>query len=110
MFFCERLTEAEGEDQFAVGEVGDDLADAPFAGCWRLVDLCAGEMGGEVAEAVGCGGEDGDRVLAVEEFCVWIEFHGETVSRRVGGSARVSVFPTDRKYLCSIGGLRGRGK
>lgn len=70
--FGERLTEAEGEDEFAVGEVGEDLSDAPFAGGGRLVELRAGEWGGEFAQIFDCGGEDRDGVLAAKKFCVWI--------------------------------------
>ena len=63
----EGLTETEGEDEFAVGEVGGDVADAPLArGRWG-VDLSSGEIRGEGADALGCGGEDRDGILAVKE-------------------------------------------
>jgi hypothetical protein len=60
----EGLAEAERKDDLAVGEVGGDLADAPFAGGGVSVDLGGGEVGGEVrmqsAVQLGTGG-----VLAV---------------------------------------------
>jgi hypothetical protein len=60
------LAEAEGEDDFAVGEVGDDVTDAPLT--WRggSIDLGFGETGGEGLEALGGGGEDGDGLLTVQ--------------------------------------------
>ncbi len=68
----EGLTEAEGEDHLGVGEVGDDVADAPFAGGGRVVDLGAGETGGEGVEALGGAGEDRDGVAAAEVLCVGV--------------------------------------
>jgi hypothetical protein len=62
----ESLAESEGEDDFAVGEVGDDVADAPLARGGGSIDLSAGETGGEGLEALGGRGEDGDGVLTVE--------------------------------------------
>jgi hypothetical protein len=62
----ESLAEAEGEDNLAVGEMGDDVADAPLAGCGGSVDLSAGEAGGEGLETLGSRGEDGDGVLTVQ--------------------------------------------
>jgi len=66
------LAEAEREDGFGVGEVGDDVADAPLAGGWRVVDLRAGETGSEGVETLGSAGEDRDGVVAVEVFCVGV--------------------------------------
>jgi hypothetical protein len=63
----ESLAEAEREDHFAVGQVSDNVADAPFAWGWWSVDLGAVQGGGECLDALGGGGEDGDRVLAVQE-------------------------------------------
>jgi hypothetical protein len=63
---CEGLTEAEGKDDFAVGEVGDDVADAPLAWGGGNIDLGTGEIGGEGLETFGGGGEDRDWVLAVQ--------------------------------------------
>ncbi len=60
----EGLTEAEGEDDLAVGKVGDDLGDAPFARGGRGADLSCGEAGGEGAKAIGGGGEDRDGIVA----------------------------------------------
>jgi hypothetical protein len=62
----EGLAEAEGEDDLAVGEVGDDVADAPLAGGGGSVDLSSCEAGGEGLETLGGGGEDGDGVLTVQ--------------------------------------------
>ena len=62
----EGLAEAEGEDDFAVGEVRGDLADAPLAGGRMGGDLGAGEAGGEGVETLGRCGQNGDRILAVK--------------------------------------------
>lgn len=79
--FSERLAQTEREDKLAVGEVGEDLADTPFTGGRRVVELVVGQVGGELMEMIGCRGKDRDWVLTVKEFCVWVEFHAETVSR-----------------------------
>ena len=68
----QRLAKAEGEDGLAVGQMGGDLADAPFAGCGTGIDLGFREVGGEGADAVCGGGENGDRVLAVQEAGVGV--------------------------------------
>ena len=47
----EGLAEAEAEDGFGVGEVGDDVGDAPLAGGGRGVQLRVGETGGESVKA-----------------------------------------------------------
>jgi hypothetical protein len=67
--------QAESEDEFAVGEVGDDLADAPLS--WRrsAIDLLGREISREGAKPIRSGGEDWDRVLSVEVFGVRVEFH-----------------------------------
>jgi len=62
----EGLAETEGEDDLAVGEVGGDLADAPFVWCGVSVDLCFRETGGEGTDAFGGGGEDRDGVAVTE--------------------------------------------
>ena len=62
----EGLAEAEGEDDFAVGEMGDDVADAPLSWGRGCIDLGAGETGGEGLKALGGGGEDGDGLLTVQ--------------------------------------------
>jgi hypothetical protein len=49
----EGLAEAKSEDGFGVGEVGDDVGDAPLAGGWRGVELRFGEVGGEGVQAPG---------------------------------------------------------
>lgn len=84
MVFAEGLAEAEGEDDFAVCEVSDDFADAPFAGGGRVFDLSFGERREELMEVAGRGCENGERRLAGKEFGVGIQFHGETVSRLMG--------------------------
>ncbi len=77
------LAETEGENNFAVGQVGGDLADAPLAWVGSQVDLIFGESCRQGADTAGCCGYDRDRILAVEIACVWIQLHDETVSRRV---------------------------
>ena len=68
----EGLAEAKAEDGFGVGEVGDDVRDAPFAGGGWGVQLRVGEAGGESVEASGGAGQDGEWVLIVEVFGVWV--------------------------------------
>ena len=68
----EGLAEAKAEYGFGVGEVGDDVRDAPLAGGGRGVQLRIGEAGGESVEAPGGAGEDGEWVLIVEVFGVWV--------------------------------------
>ena len=48
-FSCEGLSEAEGEDDLAVSEVRNDVADASFPRS-GVIDLRAGERCGEVAQ------------------------------------------------------------
>jgi hypothetical protein len=62
----ESLAEAEGEDDLAVGEVGGDLADAPFARGGAGIDLGVGQACGEGAEARDGGVQDGEGLLAAE--------------------------------------------
>jgi len=62
----EGLAETEGEDDFAVGEVRGDLADAPLVGGRLGDDLGAGKAGGDGVETLGRRGQDGDGVLAVK--------------------------------------------
>jgi hypothetical protein len=68
----EGLAETESKDGFGVGEVGDDVRDAPLTGGGWGVELRVGEAGGESVEAPGGAGEDGERVLAVKVFCVGV--------------------------------------
>ena len=62
----ESLAQAKREDDFAIGEMGDDVADAPLAWGGGSVDLSASESGGEGLETLGGSGEDGDGVLTVQ--------------------------------------------
>src|SRR5580704_12088630 len=62
----EGLSQTEGEDDFAIGEVGHDVADAPLARGGGSVDLGAGEACGKGLETCGGGGEDGDGLLTVQ--------------------------------------------
>ena len=62
----ESLTEAEGEDDFAISKVGGDLGDAPFAWCRAGLDLSRRKAGGKASEALGGSAEDGHGVLAVK--------------------------------------------
>jgi hypothetical protein len=86
MFLAEGLAQAKAEDEFAVGKVGDDLADAPLPRSGGTVDLRAGERGGERGEVVGGGNKNGNWFLTGQEFLVGVQLHGETVSRRYGRS------------------------
>lgn len=81
VLFAEGLAETEAEDELAVGEVGDDLADAPFTEGGLCVGLGRGERLGKDAETV-CGrSNDREWVSFVEEFGVRIEIHEVNVSR-----------------------------
>jgi len=68
----EGLAEAEGKDNLAVGQMGCDIRNAPFAGGGRGIDLPGGQAGREGADALCCGGQDGNGILAVEELGVRI--------------------------------------
>ena len=68
----EGLAQSEGKDEFAVSQVGDDVADAPFAGRGWVINLCAGETSGEGVKSFGGAGKDGDGVVAVKIFCVGV--------------------------------------
>ncbi len=68
----EGLAEAKGEDHLGVGEVGDDVADAPFAGRGWGVGFGGGEAAGEGVDTLGGAGEDRDRVAAVQVFGVGV--------------------------------------
>jgi hypothetical protein len=68
----EGLAEAKGEDHLGVGEVGDDVADAPFAGLGRSVGFGGGEAAGEGVDTLGGAGEDWDGVAAVQVFGVGV--------------------------------------
>jgi hypothetical protein len=98
VLFAEGLAEAEAEDEFAVGEVGDDLADAPLAGGGRRVGLGGGEGLGDSAEMVSGRGDDGNGVSTFEEFSVRVEVHEVNVSRM-----KMQWFAMSRGGLSSIG-------
>ena len=72
VLFAEGLAESEAENGLAVGEVSEDLADAPFAGFGRAVDLRWRERGRQVAQAVDGRRQNRDRLLVAQELCVWI--------------------------------------
>jgi hypothetical protein len=69
----EGLAKAEGEDGFAVGEMAEDVAGAPFAGRTRGCDFGGADGLGEGFEARGRGGQDGEGVLAAQKFGVGID-------------------------------------
>src|ERR1700743_1041186 len=68
----EGLAEAEAEDGFGVGEVGDDVRDAPLPGGGWGVEVRVGEAGGERVESPGGAGEDREWISVVEVFGVWV--------------------------------------
>ena len=68
----EGLAKAEGEDGFAVGEMAEDVAGTPFAGRTGGGDFGGADGLGEGFEARGCGSQDGERVLAIQEFGIGI--------------------------------------
>jgi hypothetical protein len=68
----ESLAEAEGKNNLAVGEVGCDIRYAPFAGSGRGIDLPGGQAGGERTNALCCGGQDRNGILAVQELGIRI--------------------------------------
>ena len=72
VLFAEGLAETEAEDDLTVGQVGGDLADAPFAGLGRSVDLGRREGCGEGAQTVDRCRQDRDRLEVPEELCVRI--------------------------------------
>lgn len=68
----EGLAQAEAEGNFAVGQVGDDLADTPLTGRDRRLDLLGGEAAGGLMEETRGGGEYGAGVLTAERFSVGV--------------------------------------
>ena len=68
----EGLAETEAEDGFGVGEVGDDVCDAPLPGGGWGVEVRVGEPGCESVEATGGAGEDREWISVVEVFGVWV--------------------------------------
>jgi hypothetical protein len=66
------LAETKGEDHLGVGEVSDDIADAPLARRGRSVGFGGGEAAGEGVDTLGGAGEDGDWIAAVQVFGVGI--------------------------------------
>ena len=72
--FGEGLAEAEGEGYFAVGEVGEDLSEAPFAGTGRGVDAFGADGFGEGLEQRGRGAEDLLGGAVVEKHGVGVGF------------------------------------
>jgi hypothetical protein len=68
----EGLAQAEGEDGFAVGEMAENVAGTPFTGRTRGGDFGGANGLGEGFEARGRGGQDGEGVLAIQEFGIGI--------------------------------------
>ena len=77
----EDLAEPPGEGDLAVGHVGHDLAEAPFCGAWRGVDLVGAQAVEQVVKARGGGGDDvlGGFVTEVVGVGVLL-FHGYDAS------------------------------
>ncbi len=76
VIFSERLAQAEGEDDLAIGQVTEDFGGAPFAGRRRL--LLFGTEDFEVfGDGVGrCSQDDVERP-SVEKLLVWVDLaHG----------------------------------
>src|SRR5580765_3332633 len=71
----ERLAQAEGEDEFAVGKVGNDLADGPLAGSRLAASLLKSQRRGEGAKTLGSRRDDSNWVLPAEVRCVRVELH-----------------------------------
>lgn len=97
----EGQAEAEAVDEFAVGEVGDDLAGAPLTGGDGRGDLLRGELAYGLVDEAGRGGEDGAGVLIGEEAGIGIEGHDDDGSMSFGLPTRRS---TDERIE------EGRGK
>lgn len=74
VFFSEGLAEAEGEGDFAVGEMREDCGGSPFAGCWSDGEMFRADGVGEGFQRGGGLGEDLLDGAVVEEAGVRIEF------------------------------------
>ena len=97
------LAKAHAVVELAVGEVGDDLAGAPFGfSIYRRGDGCGDLLRGELADGLmdeaRRGGEDGAGVLAGEEACIWVEGHADDGSMSFGPGA-LRRFRSDHKAV-----------
>lgn len=96
---AEGLAKAEREDEFAVGEVGNDLADAPLARSRNAIGPGFGQGLGEGFETAGGAGDDGDGVMTSEKICVWVEFHGRESITALGRAGKRRA--AEKKWSCT---------
>lgn len=80
----EGLAEAKAVDEFAVGEVGDDLAGAPLTGGDGCGDLLWRELANGLVDEARSGGEHGPGILVGEKACIGVESHGNDGSMSFG--------------------------
>lgn len=73
----EGLADAPAPHEFAIGEVGHELAEAPLLFAWGVIDLFRGVGGEELAEVGGGFADDTDGFAAFEVVRVGILFHGD---------------------------------
>ena len=75
MVFCQGLAQTEAEDGLAVGEMGYDLAGAPFGRGRVEFDLGVGHAFEQAVESCGSVYDHFEGIALAEEFCVRIQFH-----------------------------------
>ena len=104
VIFGECLAKAEGENQFTVREVGDDLADAPLAGFWRTIGVRGREWIDKKVQSLGGCGDNWNGVLTAEErertgSVPW----SEVIMARflMSGLWPSLQEPKDRRFRCS---------
>ncbi len=87
--FGERLTQAERKRDFAIGQMADDLADAPLAGRGRGLDAARADLVEQRRKASGGGRDHLNGILRSQIGCVG--FIGNDVSIRSNGVRFVKV-------------------
>jgi hypothetical protein len=63
----QRLSETKSENNFTIGEMADNFANRPFAGCWRLTRASFAKRIKGLAELRCCGGDDLPRIASAEK-------------------------------------------
>ena len=89
------LAKAPAPDNFCVGEVRHQLAEAPLVLAWGVIDLFGGIGGEELAEMRGGFADDVDRFATFKVVSVWVFFHEDDGSTRL----RVPTLLASRRMI-----------